>query len=600
MDPTPPFPFTAILGLESAVRSLLLHAVDPRLGGSLLLGHRGCAKSTIARSFGSLLAALEARATGEAFVEIPLGVSEDRLLGSVDAGALLGQGTWRPQPGLLEAAHGGVLYVDEINLLPDTLSDLLLDCAASGTYRMERDGISRRVPSRFILIGTMNPEEGELRPQLSDRFAHGVSVQSPPGAAQRMEIARRALDFEEDPEGFSAGWQSAERELLAHLRTARERLRQTRIPESIRLQVAEHAHHRGLEGLRAEMAVLRTVRAAAAWDGVAEALPRHLEEAWSLCLGHRTPPTPSQNTPPRPPAPPAPERRNPGADPSPKPGSGRLPSGSPEAPHTPHFPPQAHASPLPLPRSAPGGTIQPVKTHRELKGLPPHQPAAPLRGTASEHGAGKKQTLWHASLLCSLLKGWSPGNPGWRWIQKYVKAAPRLWIFLDASRSTGPRGSLEILRDSLLHILPKATRIRLLLLHGGEPRWLARDASARQVAEKLGSLASAAGGSPLNQAIRLLYRDMQMAPGRALHRAVVCSDGLPQPVRGGAPLETARQLRGLLRRLSQTLPGGAARWIAAPAPVALAGWLPRLLRNTGFALLEGKKLHAIPGEHLSP
>ena len=152
------FPFSAVVGMEDAKRSLIYHAIDPRIGGSLLLGHRGCAKSTLVRAFAELLQAASSEPIP--FVELPLGATEDRLLGSVNAEALVERSKWETRTGLIEEANGGVLYVDEINLLPDNLADQILDSAASGKHHLERDGITRRIESRYILIGTMNPEEG--------------------------------------------------------------------------------------------------------------------------------------------------------------------------------------------------------------------------------------------------------------------------------------------------------------------------------------------------------------------------------------------------------------------------------------------------------
>ena len=169
------FPFSAIVGMEDAKRSLIYHAIDSRIGGTLLLGHRGCAKTTLVRAFAELLQATSTEPIP--FVELPLGATEDRLLGSVSAEALVEQKKWETRIGLIEEANGGVLYVDEINLLPDNLADQLLDSAASGKHHLERDGITRLAESQYILIGTMNPEEGDLRPQLSDRFAHGIVIQ---------------------------------------------------------------------------------------------------------------------------------------------------------------------------------------------------------------------------------------------------------------------------------------------------------------------------------------------------------------------------------------------------------------------------------------
>src|SRR6476660_3501230 len=214
-----PFPFTAIVGMEDAKKSLIYHAIDHRIGGTLLLGHRGCAKSTLVRSFAEVL---QSMSTGSApFVEVPLGATEDRLLGSVDAEALVAERKWSGRIGLLEEAHGGVLYIDEINLLPDHLADNILDSAASGRYRMERDGFTRSVESRYILVGTMNPDEGDLRPQLSDRFAHGVLIRDDFNHQQRVEIVKRRIAFDDDPEKFLADFARSISDLSNRIARAR-------------------------------------------------------------------------------------------------------------------------------------------------------------------------------------------------------------------------------------------------------------------------------------------------------------------------------------------------------------------------------------------
>src|SRR3954468_2408987 len=189
-----PLRFSPVVGQEQAKLALLLAAIEPRLGGVLLRGQKGSAKTTLARGFARLL-------PGAApFVELPLGASEDRVLGSLDLAELLTNGTPRLRPGLLAAAHGGVLYVDEINLLADHLVDVLLDVALSGVNRVEREGISHTHPARFVLIGSMNPEEGELRPQLLDRFGLAVDIAAPVNVEDRVESVRRRLAFDETGE----------------------------------------------------------------------------------------------------------------------------------------------------------------------------------------------------------------------------------------------------------------------------------------------------------------------------------------------------------------------------------------------------------------
>ncbi|MEW6155345.1 MAG: ATP-binding protein, partial [Actinomycetota bacterium] len=181
------FPFSAVVGQPEAQLALVLAAVDPGIGGVLLRGDKGSAKTTLARGLAGLLP------DGAPFVELPLGATEDRVVGGLDVGAALGGGEAKAKPGLLVAAHGGVLYVDEVNLLADHLVDVLLDAAASGVHRMERDGVSTQHPARFVLVGSMNPEEGELRPQLLDRFGLAVEVRAPADPALRAEAVRRRL-----------------------------------------------------------------------------------------------------------------------------------------------------------------------------------------------------------------------------------------------------------------------------------------------------------------------------------------------------------------------------------------------------------------------
>ena len=281
------FPFVAIVGLALAKRSLIYHTLDPRLGGILLQGHRGCAKSTLARAFTDLLQTNSQDTVP--FVEVPLGTTEDRLLGSVNAGNLVEQGQWQLQQGLMAQADGGVLYIDEVNLLPDHLTDSLLDAAVSGKQQVERDGLSANLKTRFILVGSMNPEEGELRPQLQDRFAHKLLIQDNFEVPERMEIVQRRMEFEDDPEKFAETWKTETQEILQKLTAARNLLALVVIPEGLRIQIAEKAKELKLEGLRTELAVLRTARCAAAWQGNQKLTEDHVQEAWELALGNQFP-----------------------------------------------------------------------------------------------------------------------------------------------------------------------------------------------------------------------------------------------------------------------------------------------------------------------
>ncbi len=266
-------PFSSVVGQDDAKLALLLAAVEPRLGGVLLRGDKGSAKTTLARGLAALLPG------GAPFVELPLGASEDRVVGALDVAALLGSRTYAFRPGLLAGAHGGVLYVDEVNLLPDHLVDVLLDVAVSGVNRVERDGFSESHPARFVLVGSMNPEEGELRPQLLDRFGLAVDVRAPEEPAVRAEIVRRQLAFESsgppDP--------SADNGIRDSLASARP------VPcgDEVVMAAAQLAVAVGAQGLRADLALCRAAGALAGLDGAPMARPEHLRRVAPLVLGHR-------------------------------------------------------------------------------------------------------------------------------------------------------------------------------------------------------------------------------------------------------------------------------------------------------------------------
>src|SRR5580698_8004330 len=211
VGPLPVFPFSAVVGHDDMKLALILNALDRRIGGVLLRGQKGSAKSTVARALAALLPG------DSSFVELPVSASEDRVVGSIDLQAALTEGTKRFHPGLLADADNGILYIDEINLLPDHLVDVLLDVAASGVNRIERESISESHPSRFVLIGSMNPEEGELRPQLLDRFGFTVDVVASDVVDERVEAVRRRLAFDADPESFAAPWSAQDGEIRERL-----------------------------------------------------------------------------------------------------------------------------------------------------------------------------------------------------------------------------------------------------------------------------------------------------------------------------------------------------------------------------------------------
>jgi magnesium chelatase subunit D len=277
VNESPVYPMSALVGLDELVTALVLCAIDPAIGGVLLRGDKGSGKTTAARALAALLP------VGAPFVEVPLGATEDRVTGSVDVAAVLADGEHRFQRGLLEAADGGVLYVDEVNLLPDHLVDVLLDAAATGMNRVERDGFSHVQPSRFVLIGSMNPEEGELRPQLLDRFGLSVRVTTPSDPDERAEAVSRRVAFDADPVGFLAEWETAEADLAARVRRARP----VPLEDGIHREVAELCVAAGAEGLRADLVISRAAAALGGWVGKQSAGRDEVAVVAPLALGHR-------------------------------------------------------------------------------------------------------------------------------------------------------------------------------------------------------------------------------------------------------------------------------------------------------------------------
>ncbi|HEV7772273.1 MAG TPA: VWA domain-containing protein [Conexibacter sp.] len=305
------YPLSAIVGQEALLEALLVNAVAPEVGGVLVRGERGTAKSTAVRALAPLLPHVSAaegqpyafepgelapggrvpadapvRDRAATLVELPLGATLDRLVGALDLSrALAGEAAF--EPGLLARAHRGILYVDEVNLLPDHLVDALLDAAASGVARVEREAVSVEHAARFVLVGTMNVEEGELRPQLLDRFGLGVEVRAPRDAALRAEIVRRRLAFERDPRAFAEAWRAQDAALAARITAAQALLPAVRLPERELLRITGACAALGVDGVRGDIVSARAARALAALDGVDEVSEAHVRRAAALALAHR-------------------------------------------------------------------------------------------------------------------------------------------------------------------------------------------------------------------------------------------------------------------------------------------------------------------------
>ncbi|MGW0614578.1 putative cobaltochelatase [Streptomyces sp. NPDC002788] len=312
---TTPFPFTAVVGQDDLRLALLLNAVSPAVGGVLVRGEKGTAKSTAVRALSALVPQVDVvpgcrfscdpgspdpacpdgpHAPGAAgrsrparMVELPVGASEDRLVGALDIERALSEGVKAFEPGLLADAHRGILYVDEVNLLHDHLVDLLLDAAAMGASYVEREGVSVRHAARFLLVGTMNPEEGELRPQLLDRFGLTVEVAASREPDQRVEVVRRRLAYDDDPTAFAARWAEEEAGVRARIVAARELLPSVRLGDAALRQIAATCAAFEVDGMRADIVMARTATALAAWAERTEVLAEDVRQAALLALPHR-------------------------------------------------------------------------------------------------------------------------------------------------------------------------------------------------------------------------------------------------------------------------------------------------------------------------
>ena len=315
MSSIPIYPFCALVGQENLKLALILTAINPALGGVLVRGEKGTAKSTAVRGLADLLprrnavrgcrfgcdpqepekfcpeclerSEMESDFRQVRVVELPVGATEDRVLGTLDLEGALTEGTRRFEPGILAAANRNILYVDEVNLLDDHLVDVLLDAAAMGVNIVEREGISFSHPARFTLVGTMNPEEGELRPQLLDRFGLCVKVEGLADPALRQQVVVRRLAFEADPQGFVEEWREEGRLLAAKIETAGAALGQVELPEQALSRAVQICLALGVDGHRGDLTVVKTAITLAAFEGRRKVEDNDVDRAAELALPHR-------------------------------------------------------------------------------------------------------------------------------------------------------------------------------------------------------------------------------------------------------------------------------------------------------------------------
>jgi magnesium chelatase subunit D len=591
----PPFPLSAIVGQEALVEALLVNAVAPDVGGVLIRGERGTAKSTAVRGLAALLPPVRA-AAGQPFafapgelgpngpvpadaavearpaplVELPLGASLDRLVGALDLGrALAGERAF--EPGLLARAHRGILYVDEVNLLPDHLVDALLDAAASAVARVERDAVSVQHAARFLLVGTMNVEEGDLRPQLLDRFGLGVEVRTPAEPAERAEIVRRRLAFERDPDGFGGRFAAAERALAERIATARERLAAVRLPERELLRITGACARLGVDGVRGDIVCARAARALAALDGDDEVGAGHVHRAAALALAHRRRRDPLDGQgdgadeleralagagEPEPPD--EPPGGNGGGAPPPPGGSGdgaattgpdeaRDPapstSAAPPAPD-PAVPARERRDP-PAPAGLPLDALRLAGAGRGPRGRRARAGGPDAGAIDSRRAAPGSEDLALVATLRARLTG-----AGDRALREHVRSGREgvlLCLVVDASGSMGARRRLARVKGALLGLLRDAyarrDRVAIVAFRdGGAHLLVAPGAPLPAAAEAVRALPTG-GRTPLaaglDAAVALVQREALREPGRRAI-AVLLTDGRVADPAGDARRAAAR------------------------------------------------------------
>jgi magnesium chelatase subunit D len=580
------YPFSALVGQDAMRRALVLAAVHPGLGGVLVRGSKGAAKSTAVRALAALLPEVEVfdgdpfrRAPGEdvpgwplpegaplvrrpvALVNLPVGATDDRVVGSLNLERALATGARQFEPGLLAAAHRGILYIDEVNLLPDHLVDLLLDAAAMGVNHVEREGLAFRHPSRFVLVGTMNPEEGDLRPQLLDRFGLAVEVEPMADPAARAEVVRRRLAFEADPVAFRARWAEADADLGRRIDAARRLLPAVVVPDPVLDALCALCAREGAEGLRADLTIHKAASALAAFEGRTEVTTADVQAVAELALAHRRTHPPRGNPPPHPPVLDDPPRPN-GTKDRPEPSRGDAPP----APADRAESPRGHSQAGPAP-----GDLGPDDADGEARVLPAAEPTAAAAWTPRVVGrrrpstpgrrgkpatpdrigptVGAARPVGRASdpALAATLRAAAPSQPhrgrapGGRVLIRRddlrVKVRKRptrhLVLFVvDASRSMGARERMRQTKAAVLSLLvdayQKRDRVGLIRFgRGGASLVLPPTRSVQVAARRLADL-PVGGATPLaaglDLAARVILAERRREPGVA-PLVVLLTDG---------------------------------------------------------------------------
>jgi magnesium chelatase subunit D len=554
----PRFPFSAVVGHDNAKLALLLAAVAPELGGVLLRGQKGAAKTTLARGLAALV-------PGEApFAELPLGATEDRVVGTLDlAAALRGGGERRFEPGLLAAAHGGVLYVDEVNLLADHLVDVLLDVATSGVNRVEREGISHEHPARFVLIGSMNPEEGELRPQLLDRFGLAVDVASPLDPDERALAVARRLAFDADPLSFLAGYRDVEARQRAEIAAARPAV----VPAVLLRRISVLCAAMAVDGLRADLVIARAAAARAGLAGRVEADDDDVRAVAPLALAHRQRRTPFD----QPGG--AEERLAEALDDA----LGEIGEG--DAPERQVAPGAPAAAPRLVARAheAAAGRRSPATGRRgRLVLTRPHQPGDPVAVAATARATGERRAA----------SGDPLATPDVRGAVRRQRAGNLVVLALDASGSMGAQQRMEAAKSAVLGLLLDAyqrrDRVAVVCFRGDGAEVVLRPTGAIEVARARLTGLPTGGRTPLAAGLDAALQVATAAGAAATHRSllVVVTDGRATAGPPGIdPVDAALAAAERVRRrgidavvvdAEATVPGGGPRLgLAATLATAL-------------------------------
>jgi magnesium chelatase subunit D len=567
----PSYPFSAIVGHHRLRLALLLCAVRPEIGGVLIRGEKGTAKSTAVRALAHVLAATGAAeaatsdGVGGHIVELPIGATEDRVVGSLDLQKVLRDGEHAFSPGLLARAHGGVLYVDEVNLLHDHLVDVILDAAAMGRVYVERDGVSHSYESRFVLIGTMNPEEGELRPQLLDRFGLTVDVQASRDVDVRADVIRQRMAFEADPVAFADRYAEADAELARRVAQARAIVASVTLPDNELRRIAALCAAFDVDGMRADLVVARTAVAHAAWRGADTVVEEDIRVAAELALPHRRRRDPFDD-----PgldqdvlndamaqAGESADACEPDLDPDPQPpGGGNAPSDSEKAV------PQRNSAPHTRPSAPPSAVFR----TRALV-VPGVGEGAPGRRSRARNRTGKAISATDdcraghgvhvfGTLLASAGRQHRPGRP--RPEPDDVRRAIRegregnLVIFVvDASGSMAARDRMSAVSGATLSLLRDAyqrrDKVAVITFRQQEAKVLLPPTSSVHIASRRLARFDTGGKTPLAQGL-LAARDLvvrEKARDRARRSlVVVLTDG--RATGGPDPLARARTAAGLL------------------------------------------------------